>query len=353
MREVLKKYPILGVFLLISFLAVPAASADRGMIPVNPNVSVYEPGQKAIVAWNGVEEGLILSTNVTSENQTKVVEMIPLPSKPEKVEEASFESFEAIQYLITQHGEAAYMNARTEGDTPEIVLHKEIGLHDITVAKSNSKTGLMEWISDFLDNQDIQSEISLGDFEPVVEDYLDRGFNYWVIDLIEVSEERTVKPIYYEFSSSFAYYPLEITRPVGGNGEVNLFLLTEDNISGNINPLEKASYSHLYSEETTPIDFHVSDQELKNIDNRVAELFAFENGAHLTALTYEGPMTGLDQDLVLSDLSDGSTGNPEINFEPNIEVDLDGSFPLLVLIAVFAGVGGFLGTYFGSRKGRG
>jgi hypothetical protein len=30
--------------------------ADRGMISAHPDVSVYEPWQKAILAWNGREE---------------------------------------------------------------------------------------------------------------------------------------------------------------------------------------------------------------------------------------------------------------------------------------------------------
>lgn len=349
----LKRYFLLGIIVSVSLLAVPVASADRGMIPINPNVSVHEPGQKAIIAWNGVEEGLILSTNVSSERQTKVVEMIPLPSKPEKVEEASFESFEVIQGLIMRHGfqlaEDRGGEGKAGGNAPEIVLHTEIGPHDITVARANSKAGLLEWISDFLNEQDVQRKVSLRDFEPVVEDYLERGFNYWVIDLIEVSDERSVKPIYYEFDSSFAYYPLEITRPVGGSGEVDLFLLTEDNVSGNISPLEKAQYD---LDESEPMEFHVSSSELKNIDERVADLFTFENGARLTVLTYEGPMTGLDQDLILHGRLNGSVDTPEIKFEPHIEVQLEESALLLVaLAAILAGIGTFLGTYLGSKRG--
>jgi hypothetical protein len=50
-----------GLFALL--LTTPTILADKGMwIP--PEVNVYGPGQKAIVAWNGEQEVLILSTDV-------------------------------------------------------------------------------------------------------------------------------------------------------------------------------------------------------------------------------------------------------------------------------------------------
>jgi hypothetical protein len=78
------------------------------MIPVNPEVSVYEPGQKAIIAWNGKEEILILSTNVHSDDESLVVELLPLPSEPERVELASFSSFEEIEQIIWEMGFKTY-----------------------------------------------------------------------------------------------------------------------------------------------------------------------------------------------------------------------------------------------------
>ncbi|MCJ7560066.1 hypothetical protein MUO79_05550, partial [Candidatus Bathyarchaeota archaeon] len=48
-------------FLLV-YVSLPLVHADRGGLPIIPGVSIYEPGQKAIVAWNGNEEILILST---------------------------------------------------------------------------------------------------------------------------------------------------------------------------------------------------------------------------------------------------------------------------------------------------
>ncbi|KUO40886.1 MAG: hypothetical protein AVW05_03145 [Hadesarchaea archaeon DG-33] len=56
--------PYLWFFVSLLILAIlPTVAADRGMwIP--PEVDVYGPGQKAIIAWDGEQEILILSTDV-------------------------------------------------------------------------------------------------------------------------------------------------------------------------------------------------------------------------------------------------------------------------------------------------
>jgi hypothetical protein len=68
------------IFLGISGL-LSSALGDRGGF--SPRAErVVEAGQKAIVAWNGTHEILILSTDISSSNETEVVEIMPLPSNP-------------------------------------------------------------------------------------------------------------------------------------------------------------------------------------------------------------------------------------------------------------------------------
>ncbi len=93
-------------FALLFALFLPSISAglaDRGLVHVEPGVSIYEPGQKAIIAWNGQEEILILSTDVSATGETLVLEIMPLPSNPKKIEKASFESFVTIQTILDAH----------------------------------------------------------------------------------------------------------------------------------------------------------------------------------------------------------------------------------------------------------
>ena len=64
-------------------LAACCVHADRGSIPFDPGVRIFEPNQRAMIAWNGQEEILLLSTDLRASQPTKVLEVIPLPAEPE------------------------------------------------------------------------------------------------------------------------------------------------------------------------------------------------------------------------------------------------------------------------------
>ena len=297
------------------------------MIPVDPDVSVYEPGQKAILAWNGHEEIMILSTDVASSEETLVVEILPLPSKP-AVEAASFLSFEEIQRLVWNEGLNMFWYG-TEGQarsgSVEVVFHEEIGAHNITVVTASITSELGSWIEDFLEDSGVEYEVSLGSFESVIEGYMDRGFRYYVLDLITVSsEEKSVDPILYKFNSDFLYYPLVITSPVGGDTEITLFVLTEDKIDEGYYPFRKAGYN-LLKGSWKPIEFVLSKGDLSKIDLRIGEIFQFQ--AWLTVLKYNGQASWLDKDLMIS-------ATPTTEPTVNVEVSLP---PTMIVLSILLG----------------
>ena len=302
------------VFFLLVLFSVSSVYADRGMIPVSPDVSVYEPGQKAIVAWNGQEEILILSTDVTSSSETLVLELLPLPSEPE-VEPASFKSFEEIQRLIWEEGLNQFMYSAEKdarGGSVEVVFHEEIGAHNITVVRATGAVELVDWIESFLQANGVDETVSLGDFEPAVKDYMGRGFRYYVLDLITVtSDERSVDPILYRFNSSFLYYPLVITNPVPGETEIILFLLTEGKVNEDCQPMQRAHYQ-VMGEGPKPIEFALSKGDISKMDLRVGELF--DDGAWLTVLKYDGRLNLLTRDLMIAEeaLNPADTLNVEV-----------------------------------------
>ena len=89
------------ILLVMLSISTPMTFADRCILPVT-DADVYGPGQKAIIAWNGQVEYLILSTDLYASSDTKVLEILPLPSNPE-VQAGDFQSFEAIQDLMTKN----------------------------------------------------------------------------------------------------------------------------------------------------------------------------------------------------------------------------------------------------------
>jgi len=298
------------------------------MIPIEPDVSVYEPGQKAILAWNGNEEIMILSTDVTSSQETLVLEILPLPSKP-TVEAASFQSFEEIQRQIWS--EAIWMgyygsDNKARSGSVELIFHEEIGAHNITVVKASDTSELGDWMTSFVENSGVNDTVSLGSFESVIEDYMNRGFRYYVLDLITVSpEEGSVDPILYRFNSDFLYYPLVITSPVSGDTEITLFVLTEDKIEGDHSPFQKAVYNFPLG-GSKPIELVLSKGDLSKIDLRIGEIFQY--AAWLKVLKYDGKASWLNKDLMISG----------VDQTPETTTNIDVSFlPILIVLSILVG----------------
>jgi len=321
--------------------SISVGLADKGMVPMEPNVSIYEPGQKAIIAWNGQEEILILSTDVSAAGETLVLEIMPLPSNPKKIEKASFESFVAISDLIGIHARAVLGdNYRSEStESIEITFHEKIGAHDVTVVKAGDASELTSWAEEFLESNNVTGGVSLKDFEAVIEDYMALGFRFFALDIIQLSaDQKSVEPILYQFETSFLYYPLKISSPNSGNTKITLFLLTNGKIQDNFvlsqyTPIVKAYFRS--ASLWAPIELNLTKGQLSIIDLRIGELFP--NGARLTVMEYEGPMSWLTKDFVISESSIMVEKEPETP-SPNdsISLQLYAAYFLIVGIAVGA-----------------
>ena len=331
----MRKLSLSLFFALVFMVLLSSAStalADRGMIPIEPSVSIYEPGQKAIIAWNGQEETLILSTDVHAADNTLALEIMPLPSNPKQIKKASFESFIAIQDLISKHAPEVfgrnYLGPESTKSV-EVTFHEKIGAHDITVVEASDALELTTWAEDFLESNHIGREISLRKFETVIEDYMARGFRFFVLDLVQMSaSQKSVEPILYRFETSFLYYPLKISSPISGDTKITLFLLTNGKIENPLyfspwNALRKAFYRSPSRWE--PIEFNLSRGQLGIIDLRIAEMF--QNGACLTVMEYEGPLSGLTKDLMIAE---GDLENPS-------QVDSQGNVAFFIFVGMVAG----------------
>jgi len=275
------------------------------IIPVEPDVSVYEPGQKAIVAWNGREEALILSTDVNGDADTFALEIMPLPSNPKTIQEASFESFQTVESLIWANTPATD-TFRTTGESGEatvtisITFHEKIGAHDITVVNVTDASHLSSWAESFLQRNNISENLQMQKVEPIIDDYLKQGFHYFVFDLIEASQQQnSLNPILYKFETSFLYYPLKISSLNPGNSKIILFLITEDIVDQLFcHPFSIAEYHYRNQfqwQSSSQIQFRVTTQDLNKINPVIGELF--NGNVWLTALEYEGEMKALTNDL--------------------------------------------------------
>ena len=290
---------LLGACLLILSFP-PLISADSGIIPIARTLA-YEPGQKAIIGWNGEYEVLILSTDVRADDDTMALQVLPLPSEPESIEQGTSDSFLRIGELIRDRykhrgswGDCAAGQEAGKGVGVDIVFHEKIGAHDIWVAKATDAVEFVQWAEDFLVRNEIQYQISSPELESLVGEYIDEGIEFFVFDLIELTpDQRSVEPIVYRFQSDKLYYPLKISSIVSGATEITLLLVTHDRLA-DFSQLPKSEFGgHEYglaipttsvgtSDERQPIQFELWKGELKSIDHRLAKLFS--GHAWLTAV---------------------------------------------------------------------
>lgn len=326
---------------LLIFITTPATSADRGMV-LPENISVYEPGQKAIIAWDGENEVLILSTDVLASDNTWALEFLPLPSQPTSPEAGSFGSFENIRSILFKFTRDTYSKYGLAelGDAPlEVIFRENIGAHHITVLSVSNASQLIDFAKNLLAENGLTQEVSWGALENLAAVYLQRGMSYWVLDLIDLSDYmKSREPIIYSFKSDNLYFPLEISSLASGTTDITIFTITSNKLDSS--SVEASGFyiiSFTAGGENISIEFGVSENELQRISPRVAELF--EGKVWLTALTYSGSLENLKGDMFLRTFS--AAPPPEEAKRPAEEVDrlLAGAWAaafVLVLLGIFA-----------------
>ena len=208
-----------AIFCVMMIVLVCGASADRGSIPFDPGVEIFEPNQRAMICWNGKEEIMLLSTDLYASKPTKVLEVLPLPGEPE-VKEGDVEVFkkaiELINSKIEKHDltrKSKGRNGDDNGEEPagEVTFHEKIGAHDISVTKVLDADGFVEWVENYLREQEVDNPEIPEDLKTVISEYLEEGYDWFVFDVVELSETaRTNDAIQYKFKSDHLYYPLKI-----------------------------------------------------------------------------------------------------------------------------------------------
>ena len=278
-------------------------SADRGTIP-SENVTVYEPYQYAIILWNGTHESLLLSVGIYSSAETYVFEVLPLPSLPE-VELASLKAVdETCRYVEERTG--GVLNFRMgsvfevimtygRGGGVEVVFHETLEYHDIAVVKVSSSEEFTAWLEDYAESKGVALKVSPSRYIELIESYLERGFSYFVVDVIRLGIfPVTPRPLLYTFESSKLYFPLKISSLSAGKSRIRLFTITREKV----NELD----FWLSGFEVEYVDTIASDALRKTLDREIHlyGLFDKSDALWLTYAEAEVNLGSLEGDLLAS-----------------------------------------------------
>ena len=248
------------------------ATSDGGSIPFFSEFSVYEPGQKAIIAWDGEEEILILSVDLYSTGNNTILHMVPLPTLP-TFESGNISAFTKINQLINLKGyyDGYYdgegeSEAESEDEDFKIEFYDQIGAHNLTVVNVNNSEKFTSWVTTFLNGKGVTNITFPDGTDDVVKHYIEQNINYFVFDVIEINKtERSVQPIIYNFKSEYLYYPMVISSIIDGVSEINVVTLTPIDL-----PVNTEDFSSIGFERN--FGFRILHEELNDISSKIAEL---------------------------------------------------------------------------------
>jgi len=199
-----------------------------GVTPAN----VSESAQKAVILHNGREEILILGTELEASGNTSVVRFIPFPSEP-KVALAPRGVFTAVASLVKKYGLRYVTAFHSKGGAPttqqhgvEVTFSARLGEHDLTVIRIRDASQFRAWANTYFRKKGLTPQKKFAVAETVVTDYVGRGIDFFVLDVVELSaQKRFVDPIAYRFASSALYYPLKTSNSFGGKGDIELYVV--------------------------------------------------------------------------------------------------------------------------------
>ena len=223
-------------------LAARVAWADCGSIPFKPWVDIFEPNQRAVIAFNGREEILLLSTDLRASEPTKVLEVVPFPTEP-KVTQGDVEVFRKATGVIN-----SMLSARKGGGfggmggmgmggagggalapppAGDVTFQERIGAHDISVIQVLKPARFVDWVEEHLKQAGVDNPTISPPIRAVVQQYLRDGFRWFAFNVVDLGEQTVTKDaIQYRFSTRWLYYPLRITRTEKGLTSIRLVLLT-------------------------------------------------------------------------------------------------------------------------------
>jgi hypothetical protein len=300
------KRHVYSLAIIVATVSLTTARADRGAIVAVADVNLQEPAQRALIAHDGLEEVLILQTDVQANQAMSVVEFMPLPSLP-TVYLAPEGCFNALQETIDRHGLRYAIYTRGGGSQPaeestvKLVLAEQLGPHQVRVVEVNDVNDFLHWVEQFFGENDL-GRPNLGDnLRQVVGSYLAEGLRFFAFDVITAAEEKkTVEPLVYRFKSQEIYYPLRVTNLYGGNGSIELLIIAPEDIItvayyglGGFGLSPAAEYAvkdgeiayKLWRSEMA----RLTETELEQIEPSMVALFRNETSV-LGAVKYEGPL---------------------------------------------------------------
>ena len=135
---------------MIALISVPAlALADGGILP-DYYYHVFEPEQKAIIAWDGTTETMLLSTRFTADRLGNMAWIVPIQSttKPDVAASDMTVFRQFVNYFTppsTSRSDLLWSGGLAKG--VDVIETVKVDIYDITILKTSDASALVDWLN--------------------------------------------------------------------------------------------------------------------------------------------------------------------------------------------------------------
>ena len=182
----------------------------------------------------------------------------------------------------------------------ELLFYQKLGIHEVTAVKINDLAGFSSWVKDYFQKSKIPYRELNQKEKEILADYFNRGFQYFVFDLIRAEDEvRTVPPLIYRFKCDQLYYPLKVTNLFGGVGKIELVCyadeITLQKLASSLNVAKLPDGSVIMPKIWPPPPIWLASTRAKVNISEIEEICSEmpkigDDWAYLQAFQYEGPL---------------------------------------------------------------
>jgi len=170
----------------LSLLVLLAFVQADGWHVSNYQLHMEEPSQKAVIAWDGRVETMLLSSAVKSDNLSNIAWIIPVQSysKPE-VTAGKSGVFEILDYFFARARPSTQMVVPSLGGTQagvQVLETKEIGVYDIAVLKATDSMELLKWLQD-------NGYVVPPEAKGILDKYVAKGDYYFIANKIDLKNK--------------------------------------------------------------------------------------------------------------------------------------------------------------------
>lgn len=318
-RNNLMKITIISFVLIFPVLMTGYVDGDGCYIPA-VEVDIYEPGQNAVISWDGQTERLYLSVDIYGNEGTDGFHVVPLPSEPE-ISLGDISIFSKLNDLVQddwvyiESDDYSNSNAYSGGGADEekkvvVTQQKQIGEHDITIIKVIDPDDFKEQLLDIVEDTGIDIQKWPDGLNDIIETYTRKGIDYFSVDHYAIkSNEASIKPVIYEFESDAVFFPLQISSILEAGTKVTLGIVHPPHIELDMTCFKNSTFD-------TYIKKNLDRDDLKDLDENILNHIGDE--ATLTFFQFKTNLKDLKGDVVL----------PALRLVTGISDPKDFSFPI-------------------------